>query len=108
METVRRAGGAAGVRPLETSLVEWKRAFGGEKLRIALALETSLVEWKHWYIDLSTSSGTDLGNFLSGMETVAIPREGAGVLCLGNFLSGMETIQLRWPLPQPTPPWKLP
>ena len=47
METVRRAGGAAGVCPaLETSLVEWKHVFGGEKLKHALTLETSLVEWK--------------------------------------------------------------
>ena len=35
------------------------------------ALETSLVEWKH-SIDLRRENiGTDLGNFLSGMETPA-------------------------------------
>ena len=38
-----------------------------------------------------------LGNFLSGMETRPVAREGAAGAGLGNFLSGMETLSQGWP-----------
>ena len=56
------------------------------------ALETSLVEWKH-EIGLMGANGTaDLGNFLSGMETLV--RDGK----LLRNIPALETSLVEWKL----------
>ena len=55
--------------PLETSLVEWKRAAMQSTPPFSSSLETSLVEWKQRAYDSVNIDAFNLGNFLSGMET---------------------------------------
>ena len=59
--------------------------------RRARPLETSLVEWKRYRVSGNIPDFLILGNFLSGMETFAADRRPGRRICLGNFLSGMET-----------------
>ncbi len=57
-------------RTLETSLVEWKLNEIHSAPPGVPTLETSLVEWKQRKIVVIVSGRKNLGNFLSGMETV--------------------------------------
>ena len=56
---------------LETSLVEWKRDPTAALLGALATLETSLVEWKRLRDARLKRDEIHLGNFLSGMETIA-------------------------------------
>ena len=64
------------IRALETSLVEWKPVGVGEVYATFYPLETSLVEWKQANPCEVYTARTDLGNFLSGMETCRTPSRG--------------------------------
>ena len=55
------------------------------------------MEWKRTKLAEALEITPGLGNFLSGMETRPVAREGAAGAGLGNFLSGMETLSQGWP-----------
>ena len=109
METYPETGRCrAGREPLETSLVEWKQEGAVIRAKDVAALETSLVEWKPNPPILPKNREASLETSLVEWKHKKQYRYMSAEFDLGNFLSGMETVDAGQSTGTKYPPWKLP